>query len=251
MNLGFGKVAGSTTSTLWNGRVDDVRMYQRVVTPGEIRALMGNYFTSPSTTAVHLPTATAEQAGALQGSQQGLTGTTAIAYNGTGTPYNSNNGGTFSGPSAYTIECWFKVSGSMGGTLAGFTTSSTSMATDALRALYVDSGGKLTFGVSNSGTETTIRSPNAYNDGLWHHVAATQGATGGLMLYVDGALVQSAANPGAPSTAGYWRWSAINLANGWPNRPTSDYLIGTIDELAVYHTELSANSVARHYAANH
>jgi hypothetical protein len=41
------------------------------------------------------------------------------------------------------------------------------------------------------------------------------------------------------------------LLSGWTNRPTSDYFTGTLDEIAVYPTQLTDNQIARHYASNH
>jgi hypothetical protein len=121
------------------------------------------------------------------------------------------------------------------------------MATAADRTTYLDSGGELTFGVAPGGTKTTIRSPGAPNNGAWHHVAASLGAAG-MKLYIDGALVASSAGTTtAINATGYWRWAGVNLT---ANEPTNDYLAGTMDEVAVHHTQLTDNKIARHYAAN-
>jgi hypothetical protein len=37
--------------------------------------------------------------------------------------------------------------------------------------------------------------------------------------------------------SGVWRFGAVNLT-GWTNRSTSDHLVGTVDEIAAYHTQL-------------
>jgi hypothetical protein len=35
--------------------------------------------------------------------------------------------------------------------------------------------------------------------------------------------------------------------DSWPDKPTSNYLAGTVDEVAVYTTELLAPVIAEHY----
>jgi hypothetical protein len=198
---------------------------------------------------LHLAGQSVGRVGALQGAQQGLRSSGAVAFNGTSHAY--NNTGT-AGPNTFSLECWFRVSGSAGGALLGFSSSKTAMTGDtADRVVYVDSGGRLTFGVAPGGVKTTIRSTAAYNDAGWHHVVASLGA-GGMQLWVDGALVAS--NAGVTTAqaiaTGYYRWGGTNLT-GWANEPASDRLVGSVDEVAQYGVQLTANQVARHYAADH
>jgi hypothetical protein len=103
--------------------------------------------------------------------------------------------------------------------------------------------GRLSFGVYAGRTET-VTSPRSYNDGNWHHVVATLGASG-MVLYVDGAPVGANPTTVAESYDGYWRVGGDSL-NGWPTRPTSSYFRGTIDEVAVYDYALNAAQVAAH-----
>jgi hypothetical protein len=109
----------------------------------------------------------------------------------------------------------------------------------------MENSGRLTFGVYN-GAKTTLRSGAAYNDNRWHHVVATQGASG-MRLYVDGVAVGSNSVAKAQNYAGVWHVGGDNL-NGWPNQPTSSYFRGQIDETAIYDTPLSPGQVADHYA---
>ena len=89
-----------------------------------------------------------------------------------------------------------------------------------------------------------------YDDGLWHYAAATMGPAG-IHLYADG--LPQASNAGvttALNTTGYYRWGGMSLS-GWPARPSSDYLIGTLDEVAYYPAQLTKKQIARHYTSNH
>jgi chitodextrinase len=46
---------------------------------------------------------------------------------------------------------------------------------------------------------------------------------------------------------GYWRVGGDQLSS-WPSQPTSNSLAGSIDEVAVYPTELSAAKIETHHA---
>ncbi len=244
--LGWARNGGAVTHR-WVGRVDEVHAYDRVLRHTEVQALHGFYALQPAPTQIHLPTMSAGLPGALQGAQQGEQSSTAVGFNGTGNGYNPIQ---YANPTTFSLEAWFRASGTAGGSMVSF--GSAPSGTDVLsrdRHVYLDSGGRVTFGVF-PGSVRSVRSSDTYNDGQWHHVVATLGPAG-MYLYVDGAQV--GADPAvttADNFAGYWRWGGISLF-GWPNRPSRDYFIGTLDEVAVYPTQLTANQVARHYAANH
>jgi hypothetical protein len=218
------------------GSVDDVITYRRALSATEIGAL----HTAPPTAAL-----TAGQAGALVGAQSA---STAVAFAGTVGAYESP---ATAASAVGTEECWFKASGSQGGDMLGISSTSTGN-TDPTndRVLYLDNAGRIINGVISGGVKSTVRSPLAYNDGRWHHVADSVGPAG-LRLYVDGNLVDSTATPtSATSYTGYPRAGGESLV-AWPNRPASDYFVGTLDEVAFYQTQLTDTQISIHYHANH
>ncbi|GAB2504797.1 hypothetical protein GCM10027063_50060 [Promicromonospora xylanilytica] len=151
------------------------------------------------------------------------------------------------GPDTFSVETWIRGSGS--GRIVGFgnnnSATGTSSSTD--RLLYVDSGGRLTFGVNDGGRET-LRSPGRVDDGDWHHVVGTLGP-GGMQLFVDGVRVADRADvTRGQAYDGYWRIGADTLS-GWPNRSlfSGDRYTGAIDDVAIYPTVLSAAKVLDHY----
>ncbi|WP_344172879.1 LamG domain-containing protein [Pilimelia columellifera] len=111
----------------------------------------------------------------------------------------------------------------------------------------IDSTGKLAFVVKPSGAGSRVVHSVTVNDGAWHHVAASVGAAG-LKLYLDGELVATAATTSAANFTAYWRVGGNNLA-GYTARPSSDHLTGTVDEVAVYHRQLTDNEVKVHNLA--
>lgn len=185
-------------------------------------------------------------AGVTGGQTGAINGDTnlASAFNGTSTGFAASNGSQ-QGPNTFTVEAWFNTTSTAGGKIVGFGNASTGNSGSYDRHVYVDSGGRLTFGVYSGGFRT-IRSSGTYRDGQWHHVVASMGA-GGMALYVDGLKIGSRTDTTAgQSYTGYWRIGGDSL-NSWPNRPSSAYLNGQIDDVAVYPTVLSAPQIRAHY----
>ncbi|WEK61997.1 MAG: PKD domain-containing protein [Candidatus Microbacterium colombiense] len=173
-----------------------------------------------------------------------ITGDSATTFNGTNAQIVAQD--AWNAPSAYSAELWFKSTSTKGGTLIGFgnTTSGLSSNTGSIdRQVVMQSNGKLVFG-ANNGTQTTITSTAAFNDGQWHHVVATQG-TAGMKLWVDTQLIGSNGMSAALNQRGYWRVGGDRTWGG----TTSNYLAGTLDEVAVYPVALSGERIRAHYTA--
>lgn len=170
---------------------------------------------------------------------------TAIGFNGTTAQYAYSNM-RHPQPTRFSVETWFRTTTTRGGRIVGFGSLNQQNSSQYDKHVYMRDDGRLIFGVYSGGTRT-VTTPAAYNDGSWHHVVATQG-TGGTALYVDGQLrASNVLYTANQSYAGYWRVGGDNLS-GWPDRPTSDFFAGQIDETAVYPTALSSTQVSAHYA---
>lgn len=145
-------------------------------------------------------------------------------------------------PSTYSIETWFKTTTSGGGKLIGFGNSNSNNAnasTSYDRHIYMDSAGRLKFGVRSGGSQI-LTAPGTYRDGQWHHVVAQQ-STNGMQLFVDGTEVASNAVSTADQYNGYWRLGGDTTWEGDP------FWVGTLDEPAVYPAPLTASQVLQHY----
>jgi large repetitive protein len=149
-------------------------------------------------------------------------------------------------PSAYSVEAWFKTTSTTGGKIIGFGNAQYDDSTNYDKHVYMTNSGQLIFGVYTGGF-TRLQSSASYNDGTWHHVVGTQGATG-MRLYVDGVKIGSNTVSSNQVYDGYWRVGEDNL-NGWPSQPSSSAFNGTIDDVAVYPGALSQNQVITHYNA--
>ncbi|CCG01723.1 PKD domain-containing protein [Blastococcus saxobsidens] len=145
------------------------------------------------------------------------------------------------GPQTFTVEAWFRTTSTAGGKIIGFGSSATGNSGSYDRHVYMDTAGQLNFGVY-PGARLVVTSPSAYNDGQWHHVAASL-SPAGMALHVDGVLVGSRTDTtSAAAYTGYWR---VGGDTSWSG---AAYFDGLIDEVAVYPTALTPDQVANHHS---
>ncbi|MCV2395823.1 PKD domain-containing protein [Actinotalea sp. M2MS4P-6] len=185
--------------------------------------------------------------GVTLGATGGIAGDTDGAATFSGSSSNGYTYGTVAdnGPRTFSVEAWINTTTTTGGKIVGFGTRQTGTSTVGDRHLYLDNSGRVNFG-TQSLTLDTVRSTQAVNDGKWHHLVGTY-TDGVLKLYVDGALAASRSDVSMIRELwGWWRIGGDRL-NGWPNRPSSDYFKGTIDDVAVYRSVLSAAQIQQHW----
>ncbi|SDF27016.1 PKD repeat-containing protein [Blastococcus aurantiacus] len=147
-------------------------------------------------------------------------------------------------PNVFTVEAWFQTSSATGGRLLGFANSQSGTSSKYDRQVYLDAQGRLNFSVNAPvmfwTTQRTVTSIATFNDGKWHHVAASMGANG-MALYVDGTLVGSRTDTkSGESYNGYLRVGSDRAMGG------SNTFSGRIDEVAYYPKALTAAQVMGH-----
>ncbi|WP_233496088.1 PKD domain-containing protein [Geodermatophilus sp. TF02-6] len=173
-------------------------------------------------------------------------GDTAYAFDGSASATLATQTAT-AAPNTSTEEAWFQTTSTSGGRILGFASARTGNSSTYDRQVHLDARGRVVFGVNvrflRRTTVRTVTSTASFNDGRWHHVAASVGPQG-MALYVDGVLVGSRTDTtsGQPYT-GYLRVGS-DRAMGGVNTFT-----GRMDEVALYPTALSAEQVAAHAAA--
>ena len=154
-------------------------------------------------------------------------------------------------PQTFSVQLWFATTTYTGGKLIGFGNGVNGAASDKHdRQIYMTNSGKLTFGVFDGTATQTTTTSTSYNDGAWHLVTATFSADTGMRLYIDGVLSTSRRQATvAQDYTGYWRvgYDAINEV--WPGKPNSEHFNGSIAQVSVFTTLLSASDVADQYAA--
>jgi large repetitive protein len=157
-----------------------------------------------------------------------------------------SSGASEPSPSTFSAEAWFKTTSTTGGKIIGFGSNQTGDSSSYDKQIYMTNDGHLIFGTFNGGTDIAV-STKTYNDGVYHQVVGTQGASG-MALYVDGKKIASNPVTTNQSYTGFWRVGEDNL-NGWPGQPSSNFFNGSIDDVSVYHHAISAASVAAQFTA--
>lgn len=165
-------------------------------------------------------------------------------FNGSSSRVNTTDTVKLNEPYAYTLELWFRTTSTRGGKLIGYGNSRTGISSSYDRHLYLNNAGNILYG-NYDGAVRTLKSPGTYRDGQWHHVVGTTGPEG-MRLYVDGRQVGANTTTGGQHYFGWWTVGGDNL-NNWPEAPSSRYLNGGIDEVAVYDKQLTSARVFEHY----
>ena len=185
--------------------------------------------------------------GSLVGSPSWTTGIISNAVTLDGSSQYMTTPNQVTGPNTFTIEFWFKSTSSTGGYLMGLGSAASGASSSLDRLVYMQNSGQLTFAVKPS-SYSTLTTSASYNDGSWHHVAASLGSAG-MEFYVDG--VKQGSNNSVTtggSYNGYWRMGYDNLS-GLPSAPTSNYVAASICEARVYSRQLSDGEVADDHTA--
>ncbi len=177
---------------------------------------------------------TYQAAGPLGSQAVSLDGSTGWAE--TTTEYNN--------PESFTVLAWLRTSYS--GALLGFSSEQdpyTPYFSD--RLLWVDSTGKLVWGVYD-GADDEITSPSAVDTGNWVFAAVTVGAAG-VTMYVNGSQV--AANSAYTAADNYLGWWTLGWADtsGWSDAPTYSFFTGSLAQVAVIPSQLSAANITTIY----
>ncbi len=171
-----------------------------------------------------------------------ITPNTAVSLQrgGSGAPYAAPTG-------PFTVLCWIKTTSREGGKILGFESTAAPglNSRDYDRHLYMSTDGRLHFGIwSHSHGAQVLSTQHRYNDGQWHHVAASFEPTGthkGIMrIFVDGVSIDEQEVWIDGSTYnGYWRIGRGRI-QGWPDAPSQNRAMeGSITEIGVYSAALS------------
>jgi hypothetical protein len=151
-----------------------------------------------------------------------------------GTPLTSAR--NFDNPGPLTVSLWFRTTTDSGGKLIGFGTQQSvidSIVGGRDRHIWMDSTGRLHFGIDPVGVMHVVSSAKAYNDGAWHFAAATVSPQG-IALYVDGEVLDTdATGTMAQVMPGYWRIGFDAPIKDWPFPLRTRYFQGDLDEVRV------------------
>ena len=147
-----------------------------------------------------------------------------------------------------TMSVWFNTTSTNGGRLIGFGDNKTGQSGNYDRHIYMNNDGQIYFGVYPGGVRTLNSTPS-YNDGNWHMATATLSTTAGMSLYIDGILIGTdPTTVNGQAYTGYFKIGYDNM-NGWSSQPANFFFTGSIDDVLIYNTALSASQISNLYNA--
>lgn len=170
----------------------------------------------------------------------GNVGTNAIALNGTSSAVATATGPVVNTAGSFTVSAWVDLT-SLGGYQTVVSIAGTNVAGFFLQ-LRGDTG---TFAFTRlssdaTGSATFVSAPSAPVAGTWYHLVGVDDASAGtLTLYVDGQSM------GSTTYAGGWQATGNTLiGHGFYGGQQVDYVNGSIDEVEMFSSALTAAQVA-------
>jgi hypothetical protein len=174
----------------------------------------------------------------------------ALSYIGDIGPTSINFYGT---AAEFSIEAWANGGSSQIGSAAVIAKGHSNNGTTADEQFaIIDDGGDYAFFVRDDKGNQVLAKASSGPDGAWHHLVGVCDEKGGtLYLYIDGVVAASTAFSGLDPSGVINSHDAVSIgAESSGPGPTYDLAYeGTIDEVAIYATNLSATQVSNHYAA--
>jgi ketopantoate hydroxymethyltransferase len=275
-HVGWGDESGwpdSPSTSYWSGSLGDVAVFGTALSAASVTTLYGKttqasektqmLADSPSqywTLEAPLPNNGIASGGVTPraaGPTNFSDSPTAVSFNGTTGFLETSN--SITGPQSFSIAGWFKTS-TKAGSIIGFTSAQTTTGSEFDRMVWVDSSGHVVYGVYDAGyieLNSEATTSKNYADGNWHFVVITDAPAsatkGTLEMYIDGSLVSGASENETLSSGntaqvynGYWHLGWANQST-WTDAPSTSYWSGSLADVAVFPTALTAANVTTLY----
>lgn len=272
VNVG-GELNGSNNgyTDFFNGKIEDVRIYNRALSAAEVERLYhlgqttvnksdtgltntdlgpspsssltayysfnGKYMTWTSSTAGTVADATGNgNTGTLENMNQRTSVVAgrsgqALSFDGA-TAYVQGNTSII-GAGAESVCTWIKQS--------SFVSTANAIVANT-KFIFFTSSTNNTLGLTSDGTTNAVSATNAIVNGIWQFVCGTRSASGATNLYINAALSGSAnQTSGTPTT------STFNTDIGVKGTASADFFAGDIDDVRIYGRVLSAAEITQLY----
>ena len=154
---------------------------------------------------------------------------------------------SYSDPKSFSICVYFRTSSASGKKIIGFEDSQTGTASNYDRHLYVDTSGKLVFGLY-PGSFVYMNSLSTVTDNTWRYAVGTfAGLYLDANLYINGVGQSTAPNTNAQTYTGWWRIGSSAM-NSWA-LATSGSFLGDIGLVKIYNRALTTTEIIKNYNA--
>lgn len=261
-SLFIGSESGSDYD--FNGKLDEIRIYNRVLDPAEVKALYEfapgpiGYWKMDERSGTTAIDSSGFQNNLYNASASWILGKFGSAFHGTNSNRLCSGSGSCSDDdeldmnlNSFTVAFWYKCQSNPSGQVFLLAKQTGSNAGYAVR---MQSNGKIGFAIHDGGTfpdDTTgnISAQNSTCNNQWHHVAgvADRGA-GNLKLYSDGILIDTDSSLGATGSLS----NSLEFVIGDRNTSTDgNEFFGDIDDVRVYNYARTPSQVIEDMNAGH
>lgn len=251
---------GGDSSNNFDGKIDQVNIYQYSLTPKQIyNDMMAG---APRTPVGYwkfdegFGTTAEDSSGqgndlTLSAESYTMSGKFGRAWDGDGVRYLSRADDSdfdFAATDDFTISTWFKSDSASNPYSNEFLVNKYSAAVATGYAIYLDTGGDVIFGIDNDATWTPADKAGDvsrdFYDNTWHQAIAVKWGTSRIEMYVDGVLINSDTSISASGTLENSATLYIGDKDGTNN---GDEFTGDIDEAKIYRFALSPEEVLMDY----
>ena len=148
--------------------------------------------------------------------------------------------GSVTGLMSYTVMFWFKTTTKEGGPIVNFSNSPNGIGSDHTPEIFMNTNGNICFETEGFSSYYYLESAKKYNDGQWHHIAATVKIFDSMKLYVDGNLVDSKTITLLHDFTGYW---VIGHGDQFKSKSISEYFEGSLTGISIWHDALNYEAI--------
>jgi hypothetical protein len=243
---------GTMTDGFWtsyNGQLDGVQVYNRVLSAGQIQAIINaapvappanlvDWYTGDGNSATTAPDIAGSNPGTLNGGVTYAPGEVGKAFSFNGAGDRSNYVNIPDAPSLdSTIGTWdFWVKTTQSGSFVGFVGKADAAVSLNGLIMQMDPSGLPRLEVKNATQTTLLTGSTHLNDGQWHHFALTFQSAGPMVMYVDGQVQATGTAPNFTFNPNPMRFGT-QLDTFWA--PYN----GLLDEVQIYNRVLSAAEI--------
>lgn len=143
---------------------------------------------------------------------------------------------------ALTMEAWINLANvAFGTTPRILSCDDTGSTHNGVDFFFQANGAGITLIIGAGGIITTLSASYQFSAGKYYHIAATWSNSTNLLLYINGVQVASGSRSGTIGTP------AQNMTIGKNPATGTNFLPGTVDEVAWYQAQLSAARILKHY----
>ena len=238
-------IGAAKNSQYFDGKIDQVRIFNKAISSSEVTTLYGesNTSTTKSTTDIFddgsgVALYEFEKGAIDTGGVNGYIGSAGV-FNGSSSYIllNGINGTNFT-PTAYSVSAWFKTTSN---NEAIFSTDGggSSLPLTTMTRIFVNSGGYIEYDPYT--VSSRITSTVTVNDGNWHFVCVSTDSSGNTKLYVDNQSPVTGTGGGVNFRVQTFIGCTDNAVYSTITR--SNFFEGQIDQVRIFNKALSSSEV--------